>query len=726
MANAEVGSAYVSVIPSTKGFNEGVATAAFDGMKTAALGVTAAVAAIGATMIAIGKQSLDAYANFEQLSGGVEKIFGEASSQVMANAQAAYAVAGVSMNQYMDQLNSMGAALKQSFGGDVVAAARAGNMAITDMADNASIFGSNLQDIQNAYQGFAKQNYTMLDNLKLGYGGTKQEMERLIKDANAFEKAQGRAGDLTIEKYGDIVQAIHDIQEQQGIMGNSAEEAAETIQGSIQMMQASWENWLTALGDPNGDIEGMSEKLLKSIGTVAKNLIPTIVRITKGLFKALPDVAKGIGEELGNMLAAVVESLDFKSITSGMFSSFTSAAKATDLKDLGASVAEKLTGSIESFLSDNQVAIGDFIDTTGFDVYGVADSLEGLISSIEDFAKGIGDSFNNIIENTNALDEVNSIFKANMEQISLTLEFFMDLLSNILNVLTPFIEPLMELGVSVLPLVRGAMEGLNGVLSFLIDTVNGVFYAIQPLIDQISKDLTACIQSVTPLFKDMGNDMSKAGDDAASFGVVVREICGGLRPVIEGLATVVHNGMMGIAAALTIGVAAFTLWKNFCDSIADGIRNNFNNMVNFISGIPGKIKGFFAGLVIQLPHIKLPHFNISGSFSIAPPSVPHLSIDWYAEGGILTKPMMFGMNGSRPMVGGEAGPEAILPIDNIKGYMVDAMNESNHESAVVAEIRNMREDLKNMKLYMDARLVGGVVSPYVDANLGAYKVVASR
>ena len=168
MANAEVGSAYVSVIPSTKGFNEGVATAAFDGMKTAALGVTAAVAAIGVTMIAIGKQSLDAYANFEQLSGGVEKIFGEASSQVMANAQAAYAVAGVSMNQYMDQLNSMGAALKQSFGGDVVAAARAGNMAITDMADNASIFGSNLQDIQNAYQGFAKQNFTMLDNLKLG------------------------------------------------------------------------------------------------------------------------------------------------------------------------------------------------------------------------------------------------------------------------------------------------------------------------------------------------------------------------------------------------------------------------------------------------------------------------------------------------------------------------------------------------------------------------------
>lgn len=726
MANAEVGSAYVSVIPSTKGFNEGVATAAFDGMKTAALGVTAAVAAIGATMIAIGKQSLDAYANFEQLSGGVEKIFGEASGQVMANAQAAYAIAGVSMNQYMDQLNSMGAALKQSFGGDVVAAARAGNMAITDMADNASIFGSNLQDIQNAYQGFAKQNYTMLDNLKLGYGGTKQEMERLIKDANAFEKAQGRAGDLTIEKYGDIVQAIHDIQEQQGIMGNSAEEAAETIQGSIQMMQASWENWLTALGDPNGDIEGMSEKLLKSIGTVAKNLIPTIVRITKGLFKALPDVAKGIGEELGNMLAAVVESLDFKSITSGMFSSFTSAAKATDLKDLGASVAEKLTGSIESFLSDNRVAISDFIDTTGFDVYGVADSLEGLISSIEDFAKGIGDSFNNIIENTNALDEVNRIFKANMEQISLTLEFFMDLLTNILNALTPFIEPLMELGVSVLPLVRGAMEGLNGVLSFLIDTVNGVFYALQPLIDQISKDLTACIQSVTPLFKDMGNDMSKAGDDAASFGVVVREICGGLRPVIEGLATVVHNGMMGIAAALTIGVAAFTLWKNFCDSIADGIRNNFNNMVNFISGIPGKIKGFFAGLVIQLPHIKLPHFNISGSFSIAPPSVPHLSIDWYAEGGILTKPTMFGMNGSRPMVGGEAGPEAILPIDNIKGYMVDAMNESNHESAIVAEIRNMRDDLKNMKLYMDARLVGGVVSPYVDANLGAYKVVASR
>lgn len=157
MANAEVGSAYLSIIPSMKGFGGKIA-----------VGLTASMAAVGTACATMVKQATDAYANYEQLTGGVEKLFGEASDTVMKNAQEAYASAGVSMNQYMDQINSFSASLKQSLGGDVQQAAELGNVAIHDMADNASVFGSNLRDVQFAYQGFAKQNYTMLDNLKLG------------------------------------------------------------------------------------------------------------------------------------------------------------------------------------------------------------------------------------------------------------------------------------------------------------------------------------------------------------------------------------------------------------------------------------------------------------------------------------------------------------------------------------------------------------------------------
>ena len=437
MANTEVGSGYISIIPSLKGFNSNAAFGAFRGMKLAALGVTASVAAIGSAVVAIGKQAFDTYANFEQLSGGVQKIFGSASDQVMKNAQDAYAIAGVSMNQYMEQLNSMGAALKQSFGGDVVKAAAAGNMAITDMADNASIFGSNLQDVQNAYQGFAKQNYTMLDNLKLGYGGTKTEMERLIKDANEFEKANGRAGDLTIEKYGDVVQAIHDIQEQQGIMGNSAHEASETIQGSIQTMKAAWENWLTAIADPNGDIEGMSEKLLQSVGNVVKNVIPTLVRITKGLVSALPGVISGVGEQLGNLIRTVVGSIDFKALAQGIAEGLRGAFDAAvsllgslpelagslaqnlsglfegvDLSSIGTDIADSIYNGITGFMDANKVAIDQFIDVTGIDVYAIFGSLEEEFSSIFDFFSQLGESISNVLSDSDAMNQVGEIFQS--------------------------------------------------------------------------------------------------------------------------------------------------------------------------------------------------------------------------------------------------------------------------------------------------------------------------
>ena len=198
--------------------------------------------------------AVEGYASYEQLAGGVKKLYGDASNTVMRFAQDAYKTSGMSANQYMEQATSFSAALVSSLGGDTAAAARQTDVAMRAISDNVNTFGSDMDSVQNAFQGFAKQNYTMLDNLKLGYGGTKQEMERLIADANAYAAANGKAADLSIDSFSDIVTAIELIQEKQGIAGTTAKEAATTIEGSIAMTKAAWANLLAEFGKEDGDV----------------------------------------------------------------------------------------------------------------------------------------------------------------------------------------------------------------------------------------------------------------------------------------------------------------------------------------------------------------------------------------------------------------------------------------------------------------------------------------
>ena len=274
-------------------------------------------------IIKLGKAALDAYAKFEQLEGGVNKIFGkEAAQQVMKNANEAYKSAGMSANQYMETVTNFSASLISSMGGNSKAAAKVADMAIRDMSDNANTFGTNMKSIQDAYQGFAKQNYTMLDNLKLGYGGTKTEMERLLADA---EKLTGKKYDL--KNLNDVYEAIHVIQEEYNITGTTAKEAAKTIEGSMNMTKASFENLLTAIGRGKG-VSNAVQQLLDSIGTVAKNVAPVALNIVKGLVqgmvKAVPKVigmlgkfmsklADGIGQggkgDLGKAAVKLIETL---------------------------------------------------------------------------------------------------------------------------------------------------------------------------------------------------------------------------------------------------------------------------------------------------------------------------------------------------------------------------------------------------------------------------------
>jgi len=245
--------------------------------------IVSGVKAVASGIKSLISGAIEGYGEYEQLVGGVETLFGSSADTVIKNAETAYKTAGLSANAYMETVTSFSASLLQSMGNDTEAAAKKADLAITDMSDNANKMGTDMQSIQNAYQGFAKQNYTMLDNLKLGYGGTKEEMQRLIDDANALNAAQGNYTNYSIESYADIVDAIHTVQTEMGITGTTALEASTTVEGSISSMKAAYQNFVTGLGDQNADIGALTEELIQSAGNVAKNVLPVIESVVKNI-----------------------------------------------------------------------------------------------------------------------------------------------------------------------------------------------------------------------------------------------------------------------------------------------------------------------------------------------------------------------------------------------------------------------------------------------------------
>lgn len=257
------------------------------GLAVAAKAAAAATAAAAGAVIALTKSAVENYGKYEQLVGGVETLFKDSAGTVEEYAKNAYQTAGLSANEYMETVTSFSASLLQSMGNDTEAAAKKADRAITDMSDNANKMGTDMQSIQNAYQGFAKQNYTMLDNLKLGYGGTKEEMQRLIDDANALNAAQGNYTNYSIESYADIVDAIHTVQTEMGITGTTALEASTTIEGSIGAMKAAYANFVTGLGNDNADISELSSQLIQSVGTVAENVLPVVETVLKNIAEAV-------------------------------------------------------------------------------------------------------------------------------------------------------------------------------------------------------------------------------------------------------------------------------------------------------------------------------------------------------------------------------------------------------------------------------------------------------
>lgn len=357
------------------------------GLATAAKVGGAAIAAAGAAAVAITKQAVENYGEYEQLVGGVETLFKSSADTVMQYAANAYQTAGMSANEYMTTVTAFSASLLQSMGGDTDAAAEKANLAITDMSDNANKMGSSMESIQNAYSGFAKSNFTMLDNLKLGYGGTKEEMQRLLDDANALNAAQGNYTNYTIDSYADIVDAIHTVQTEMGITGTTQLEASTTIQGSIASMKAAYDNFITGLGDENADMAELITNLLGSTVTVAGNLLPVVEKILENIGVVVQEkgpemIEKFVGYAV-EKLPQVIE-LGMKmvlAIVSGL---------ANNLPQIVRSVLDMMATIVKTFVS----SLPDIVDVGKQIVKGLWEGIKAMGSWIKN---KVGSFFSGIV-----------------------------------------------------------------------------------------------------------------------------------------------------------------------------------------------------------------------------------------------------------------------------------------------------------------------------------------
>lgn len=357
---------------------KGLATAA----KLGASAIGAAATAVGA----LTKKSLEEYAEYEQLVGGVETLFKDSADVVKQYANNAYKTAGLSANDYMETVTSFSAALLQSLGGDTEAAAKQADLAITDMADNANKMGTAMGDIQNAYQGFAKQNYTMLDNLKLGYGGTKEEMQRLIDDANALNAAQGNLTNYSIDSYADIVSAIHDVQTEMGITGTTAKEASTTIQGSLSAMKSAWTNLLTGIGDDSQDLDKLINNFVDSTGTAAENILPRLGKIITGIGSLAERLAPVVAAAIPGLVTTVLPEL----VQSGI--SMVGAILQGLVQMLPQIIqygVDMVITLIESISSDPESLVETAIMLVAIIVSGLIDALPKLIAAAAELVTGL-------------------------------------------------------------------------------------------------------------------------------------------------------------------------------------------------------------------------------------------------------------------------------------------------------------------------------------------------
>ena len=474
------------------------------GLATAAKIGTAAVTAAAAGITALTTTAVNNYAEYEQLVGGVETLFKQSADVVQQYAANAYKTAGMSANEYMDTVTSFSASLLQSLDGDTAAAAEKANLAITDMSDNANKMGTSMEMIQNAYNGFAKQNYTMLDNLKLGYGGTKEEMQRLLDDA---EKLSGQKFDLS--SYGDIVDAIHVVQTEMGITGTTAKEAGETISGSISAMKSAWSNLVTGIADDNANIGQLIDNLIDSAVVAAGNLLPRIEKTLTGIGELIEGIAPVVIDALPGLISNVLPSL----------------------LDTGLSL---LIGIIDGI-------------TNNFDSL-----LETAFQVIDMLLNGIIDNLPRIIEM--GVQLIRKLAVGIVQAIPDLVMKVPEIISAIVNGFSASFDDIVRIGENI---VKGIWDGISAMASWITEKVSGFFRGI---VDSAKSVLG--IHSPSTVFAGIGGFMAEGLGEGweDKYGSIKRGIQNDLQFKTETVDFA--NSGVGMSSAGIINSAASNSYSN--------------------------------------------------------------------------------------------------------------------------------------------------------------------
>lgn len=408
-------------------------------------------------LVDLSKQAIQGFAEQEQLIGGVDTLFKTSSKQVQQYANEAYKTAGLSANEYMETVTSFSASLLQSLGGDTAKAAAYADRAVTDMSDNANKMGTDMASIQNAYQGFAKQNYTMLDNLKLGYGGTKTEMERLIADASAMTAEQEKlnvavdAGDLS---FGNIVNAISVMQEHLGIAGTTAEEAEKTIEGSAKAMKSAWQNLVTGMANENLDLSALIENFVESIQTfLDDNLIPRIQTMVPRMVEALTQLVGAmtpyIAPALQMLLPVIVQGIS--ALVSGIVQALPAVVSA--ISDVIPMIVDQLVTLLPQITASGVEIISALVS-------GIGENLPALIPAAVD-----------------AIIEVASTLVANVDKIILAAG---DLMAGLIRGLIESIPRLIcRLPEIITAIISGLLDGVGSIIDVGEQLIRGLFEGIK-------------------------------------------------------------------------------------------------------------------------------------------------------------------------------------------------------------------------------------------------------
>lgn len=540
-------------------------------VNTAVKASAAAVGAASAGVAALGTACINAYADYEQLAGGVETLFKDSADTIQTYADNAYKTAGLSANEYMETVTSFSASLLQSLDGDTEKAAAAADLAITDMADNANKMGTAMESIQYAYQGFAKQNYTMLDNLKLGYGGTKEEMQRLLADA---EKLSGVKYDLS--SYADIVEAIHVIQTEMGITGTTAKEASTTIQGSVASMKAAWANLMVGMADDTQDFDLLLSNFIESIGTVADNLLPRIGVVIEGMGKLVaglaPKIASALPTLTNELLPNLVE-LGVQSIS----------ALVQGIQENGDSLAAGALSIVGTLAEGIAELLPMVADTAASLAVSLADGLtESLPNIIPIAIETISTLVENLTENANTI-------------IDAGIQIIIALGEGLIAALPQLIETIPQIVINIANVINDNAPRLIKTALYLIGQLAiGLIKAIPTLIANIPQIIHAIVEAFMAFqWLNLGKQL-------------IEGVANGVKKAGESMATAAKNTFSKFKSKLA-GVEVASELKNIGKHIIDGIVGGIKSSLSKIANIAGKIKDTLLS-------------KLKGLFKIASPS----------------------------------------------------------------------------------------------------------